>query len=1081
MKPKVSVVIPVYNTEKYLEQCLESVLNQTLQDIEVICVDDGSSDRSLDILREFEEKDERVKVVCQRNQYAGAARNNGMNLARGEWITFIDSDDYLELDGLEKLYTIAEKDALEFVKASAYCWNESTQQYEENEWYQNKKAEKIFNIVTRFDEYPEIFLGVVDTPWSGLYRLSFLRNNHIVFPEFQCINDRSFFIECLLKASRISVAELFFITHRVSRKGSLIDRKQYHFDCQISHYYRVKEILRRIDSNRQKKYAELVLRKELNGLIYWYKRLMERNSNRFQLANLMIDFCRTYDIHDIGGHWPADMSGKDIFLKLQEALPLKLCHETVENPKISVIIPVFNTADYLYDCIESVLRQTFQDFEIICIDDNSDDGSYDILLDCAAQDKRIRVFKNTEKGVSHARYQGCSLARAPYVQFLDSDDWLAENALETIFKAQSVHNCDICSFQYYNYDETAKKVMGISSGMEEQFLPAKQVFNWHDCKETILQLITTNLWSKCFRREFISKFLAAGLGLNGSEDATISCYASVFAEKIMHLPVPLYYYRRNRRNSLETAKDRYPLNWYKAYKRLFELLRKEPFFDDVAISYVNRALRGCVFELTSKKTEEGYRQTYQFLKEKAWKELGISGYSPACYYNKKDYACMEYITGYEYIYKKNDLLFLINPHTTDEAKERVVKKYQFASRLEQVRSRDEKAEAAVIFDERDRAAVPCVSVIVPVYNTALYLRSCLDSLKQQTLKNIEIICVNDGSTDDSLHILQRYAEDDHRFVVVSQRNAGQSAARNTGIRLAKGKYLYFCDSDDMLKSPALETLCEKAEQEALDMVFCYPDILFEKGVMTEKQRRDKLNYYKQKGRYRGTYKGKHLLAAMLENRDWNPSPCFSMIRNDYFRNAGLWFIEGIIHEDNMYVFKAMYRADRAGVSDGTFYLRRIRSGSTMTNAQSFANVYEYFYSALSLLHLSQQERLYDEDRMLFETMLKRWRDNAARIYHSLSKEEQGTYQLLPGYEQLLFCQLILNNSDLGRQSETQKQLQWYQKQLQNVKSGYSFRIGRVITFIPRKMRGGIRCYREHGFAYTLKRTAWHMGLCRWQK
>ena len=81
---KVSVIIPVYNTEKYLRQCLDSVVNQTLRDIEIICVDDGSTDGSIEILREYEQKDSRVKMLCQKNQYAGVARNNGLNYASGE-------------------------------------------------------------------------------------------------------------------------------------------------------------------------------------------------------------------------------------------------------------------------------------------------------------------------------------------------------------------------------------------------------------------------------------------------------------------------------------------------------------------------------------------------------------------------------------------------------------------------------------------------------------------------------------------------------------------------------------------------------------------------------------------------------------------------------------------------------------------------------------------------------------------------------------------------------------------------------------------------------------------------------------
>ena len=102
MEPKVSVIIPVYNVEKYLGPCLDSILGQTLNNIEVICVDDGSTDRSLEILREYEKRDARVKVLTQPNTNAGAARNKGIQQARGEYLSFLDSDDHFDPTMLEK-------------------------------------------------------------------------------------------------------------------------------------------------------------------------------------------------------------------------------------------------------------------------------------------------------------------------------------------------------------------------------------------------------------------------------------------------------------------------------------------------------------------------------------------------------------------------------------------------------------------------------------------------------------------------------------------------------------------------------------------------------------------------------------------------------------------------------------------------------------------------------------------------------------------------------------------------------------------------------------------------------------------
>ena len=100
--PKVSVIIPVYNTEKYLRQCLDSIVNQTLIDIEIICIDDGSTDMSLKILEEYSRADSRFTILHQTNQYAGVARNRGLDEAKGKYIFFMDSDDYCDLQLLDK-------------------------------------------------------------------------------------------------------------------------------------------------------------------------------------------------------------------------------------------------------------------------------------------------------------------------------------------------------------------------------------------------------------------------------------------------------------------------------------------------------------------------------------------------------------------------------------------------------------------------------------------------------------------------------------------------------------------------------------------------------------------------------------------------------------------------------------------------------------------------------------------------------------------------------------------------------------------------------------------------------------------
>jgi len=132
--PQISVVVPVYNVEKYLRECLDSLANQTFEDFEVICVNDGSDDSSIDILEEYASEDERFKIVSQENKGLSGARNTGMDYIKGRYLLFLDSDDWLELNALELLYNHANALNSEMVIFPYRYFNQETKEYEENDF-----------------------------------------------------------------------------------------------------------------------------------------------------------------------------------------------------------------------------------------------------------------------------------------------------------------------------------------------------------------------------------------------------------------------------------------------------------------------------------------------------------------------------------------------------------------------------------------------------------------------------------------------------------------------------------------------------------------------------------------------------------------------------------------------------------------------------------------------------------------------------------------------------------------------------------------------------------------------------------
>lgn len=181
----VSVIVPIYNTERYIERCLKSLVNQSLKDIEIICVNDGSTDNSIVIVRKFADNDSRIKIIEQQNLKQGAARNNGMKIATGEYIGFIDSDDWIDIDYFEKLYNAAKKYNSDIAVASHIrIGNGKTKKrvnITEEKFY--KSNEEKFFVCNQLKN---------ECPTNKIYRQEFIKRNNIVWPEGILCEDKIF-------------------------------------------------------------------------------------------------------------------------------------------------------------------------------------------------------------------------------------------------------------------------------------------------------------------------------------------------------------------------------------------------------------------------------------------------------------------------------------------------------------------------------------------------------------------------------------------------------------------------------------------------------------------------------------------------------------------------------------------------------------------------------------------------------------------------------------------------------------------------------------------------------------------------
>jgi Glycosyltransferases involved in cell wall biogenesis len=242
-----------------------------------------------------------------------------------------------------------------------------------------------------------------------------------------------------------------------------------------------------------------------------------------------------------------------------------------------------------------------------------------------------------------------------------------------------------------------------------------------------------------------------------------------------------------------------------------------------------------------------------------------------------------------------------------------------------------------------------VSVIIPVYNTAKYLPEALDSIINQTLQDIEIITINDGSNDNSLQILNDYAQRDSRIKVFSQENSGVAKARNVGMEYAKGDYIYFFDSDDILLPSCLQECLCKCQEYNLDFCFFDANIFYEGKAHSFPY--DYKRYHLLEDR---VYGGLEIIKVLNSLDKFRVSPCLHLIRKEFIESLNLRY-ESISHEDELFITKLYLAAQRVAMVPKVFFKRRVRENSSQTSPYKKGNLQAYLYIVDSLRHLQEQK------------------------------------------------------------------------------------------------------------------------------
>lgn len=693
----VSVIVPICNVQKYLRDCLTSLSCQTLQDIEFICIDDGSTDESLAILNECVSHDPRFKIISKPNAGYGDTMNRGLDAASGEYIGIVESDDFASEDMFKDLYIAAKSHNLDVIKSNFYA-HVSCKPAADDELIENL-AGCTYDTVFTPRKDSSIFL-VQPAIWSGLYRRSFLDEYDIRFLETPgaSFQDTSFNFKVFAAATRAMCIKAAYLHYRIDNSSSSVKNPRKVF-CIADEYDEIWRFAR----EHEEIYSALkylIPQIQFGGYLWNSDRLSQ--TVRPDFYNHFIDRYKTLQQK---GLLREEFFTKSAWADVQSMLSSPDSYYSRRYGSPAATHAVFILADTLTPY--SVSRLT----EIL--------GNVSEDITCY-----LWVKKNSES-VYQRVTKGCD--RLPSVQF-GNEIFVSELVQEIDFSAISADTLTVLAAgpkaKPSDWDHVSTLIAGKQSTLESTqglICETVRVSDWKDsdipawCCLLLSGMTAPSILPRPDSPTWLVKLIGTTLRGIPEEEADMSLETkSLLAQQYLK------------------AVD--------SFRPIYENLLR------VANSYQGKLQILALFNAI-------------------WKELKSS-------YNR-----------YPYETRK------------------IIGKRPSPAHLSAV-------EAPT---SRPHSDEPKLSVIIPAYNSAKTIGACLDSVLNQTLREVEVFVINDGSFDETLNVVEKRAKQDPRIQIITQLNGGAGSARNRAIQQASGDYLAFIDSDDYYpSSDSLEKLYSSA-------------------------------------------------------------------------------------------------------------------------------------------------------------------------------------------------------------------------------------------------------------------------------
>lgn len=733
--PKVSVIIPVYNCELYIAQAIESVLNQTYTDYEIIVIDDGSTDNTRQVLEPYLTK---IRYFYQENQGLSATRNQGIKMATGELIALLDADDLFLPYKLQEQVAIF--DAQSTIGLVQSGWR-----------VVNEKGEKIQD-VEPWHKSPELDLvswlkWKATNPSGMMFRKQWLERVGGFNENLRRLEDFDIVIRLALAGCEATWFPKVAVCYR-QHSGNMTKNLLAQTEVE-------EKILDALFSSPNLPPKIQQLEKELRyGSLIWNCWCLYKSGYLTEMADYLDKSLK--------------FSPVSVFKTILDWLYLFRYYASLENylfhptslnqlpawqdlitkilpyglPLVSVVIPTYNNGRYLQEAIESVLNQTYINYEIIVVDDGSTDNTYQVLEPYL--DKIKYVFQENQ-GAAKARNRGIEIAQGKFIAFLDADDFFLPEKL-----AAQV-GC-------FAEDSTLTMVQSGWRFVDQKGNLIKDVEPWQNGAE--LDLENWLMWqatlpsAMMFRREWFNRY--GGFDPRYiPEDLEIVLRLALSGAKATWLRQICVCYRQHT-SSISGLGNR-----PKITQELEKLLAD--FFSQPHLPPQIRQIENQV--------------KYRSLLWNCWRLYKAGNFSEMAAYLQKSLS-------YTSASPTAAICTWIELFTKlDRQEGSQFNAYSF-SQLPEWKN---------LIGNMFNPVVPRISVIIATYNNAHYILEAIASVFNQTYTSYEIIVIDDGSTDNTRQVLEPYVDQIH---YVYQENKGVSHARNLGLEMARGEFIAFLDADD---------------------------------------------------------------------------------------------------------------------------------------------------------------------------------------------------------------------------------------------------------------------------------------------